>query len=106
MWINIAFVLARVLAAAFLLLALMPNTDGYYQLLRLVITAICLFGVYCANRWRQFGWLCLFAWLAILFNPIYQVSLPVWVWHVLDVAAAASVIVSMFLLKPQRLSVA
>ena len=106
MWIKLAFVLARILAVALLLLALMDNPTGYYQLLRLAIAAICVFGVYCANRWRQFAWLFIFAWLAILFNPIYQVSLPVFVWHVLDVAAAASVIVSMFLLKPQTLSVA
>lgn len=106
MWIKLAFLLARILAVTLLLLALMDNPTGYYHLLRLAISAICVFGVYCANRWRQFGWLFVFAWLAILFNPIYQVSLPVWVWHSLDVATAATIVASLFLLKPRRLSAA
>lgn len=104
MWIRVAFLLARLLAVALLLVALMPNPDGYYQLLRLAVSAICVFGVYCASKWRQFGWIYVFAWLVILFNPLYQVALPVWVWHFLDVVTATTIVVSLFLLKPRQLS--
>jgi hypothetical protein len=98
----ISFTLARLAATALLFWALMPNPPGYYQLLRVAVATVCIFGVYCANRWNQHGWIFIFGWLAILFNPIYPVSLPSLAWAFIDIAVAAVMVTSLFYVRPNR----
>jgi hypothetical protein len=102
----ITFTIARLIATALLLWALAPNPPDYYQLLRFAVAAISVLGVYCANRWNSHFWILAFAWLAILFNPIYTVSLPKSAWTIIDIAAAAFMVASLFFVKPNRERVA
>jgi hypothetical protein len=103
--LSAAFTLSRLIATALLIWALTPNPTGYYQLLRFAVCAVCIFGIYCANRWNLHFWIFVFGWLAILFNPLYQVSLPSAAWNVIDIAVAAAMVASLFLVKPNRQTV-
>jgi hypothetical protein len=59
-------------------------------------------GVYCANRWNLHRWIFAFGWLAVLFNPVYQVNLAGSAWSVIDIIIAAFMIASLFFVKPNR----
>jgi hypothetical protein len=98
----ITFIVARLIGAAFLLWALAPHPPGYYQLLRFTVTAICVFGVFCANRWNLHGWIFAFGWLAIFFNPVYSITLPSAAWSVIDVAVTVLLLASLPFVRPNR----
>lgn len=98
----VTFTIARLVAIALLVLALTLNPAGYHPLLWIPVTTVCVFGVYCANRWNLHGWIFAFGWLAILFNPVYPVSLPSMAWSIIDIAVAALMVASLFFVRPSR----
>lgn len=92
------FAAVRVGAAALLLLALGDWPYGYYQLLRVVVCGVGIYGFYTAYRGgRQQVWLWLFGTIAVLWNPVFPIYLERAVWSVLDVVGAAALGVSVWL---------
>ena len=72
-------------AAGMLLLSLLPMPYGYYQLLRLAITAAALIGAFRAYQLTQQGWAIGLGVVALLFNPVFPVYLSRGMWAVVDV---------------------
>lgn len=93
------FILARVVAAAMLLWSLARHPYSYFELLRIVVCAVCAFGIYAAIQWKQQGWAWAFGVLILLFNPFVKVALGRQMWNYVDVAVAVFLIASIFLLK-------
>lgn len=100
MWIM--FIIGRVVVAGMLVWALAQHPYGYYQLLRVVTTAVCVFGIYCAVSWKKAGWPWVFGILAVLFNPLVPIRLPRVTWNVIDIAVALFLIVSILLFRPSQ----
>ena len=76
--------------AALLVIAVLPLPYGYYQLLRLAVTAVALY-----IAWSEYqasngmtGWALAFGLCALLFNPLIPVHLSRESWFVIDLAVA------------------
>jgi hypothetical protein len=98
--IFIIFTLARLIAAILLVWALARHSFNYYEVLRLVVSGVCLFGIYVAFKFKEVGWAWLFGVLVALFNPIFRIPLQRQTWNVIDVAVAALLLITIFLMKP------
>ncbi len=73
---------------------------GYYQLLRVVVCAIAVWGATLAHRMENPGWIWLLAVLAVIFNPVFPVRLEREIWSIIDVGAAVVLVASLRLLTP------
>ncbi len=97
-----SFVAAAVVAAAMLVLALADWPYGYYQLLRVVVCAVAVWGAVLTYGMEKQGWTWLLGALAVLFNPVFPIYLEREVWAFIDVATAVLLIASLRLLSPIR----
>lgn len=88
--------IAVIIAAIILLLAI-PSIwpYGYYQFLRLAITAIAIFVAYLAYELEKKSWMWLMAVIAILFNPIIPFYLDKEIWVVIDIIVATIFLISL-----------
>jgi len=101
----ILFTLARLGASAMLLWALAPHpynrrSFNYYALLKVVTSAVCLFGVYCATTWKRKEWAWVFGALIVLFNPLFNIPLGRPIWNAIDIVVAIFLFCSIFFFKP------
>jgi hypothetical protein len=103
------FIVARLAAALMLLWAVAPqffqmpsHRYSFFELLRVVVCAVCALGVYCAIQWKQVGWAWTFGSLALLFNPFVKVALGRDTWNFVDIVVAVFLIASIFLLKEKK----
>ena len=92
------FGLARLGAAAMLVIALADLPYGYYTLLRIVVCAVGAYGAYSAYNAGRRGWMWVFAGMAVLFNPIIPVYLDRETWSVIDILAAVTFLSSIAVL--------
>lgn len=76
---------------ALLVIAVLPLPYGYYTLLRVIITFACAWLVFIEwdSAKSMTGWAWIFACMAALFNPIFEVHLTRGIWFFLDLGAAA-----------------
>ena len=86
------------IAPAMLVAALAAWPYGYYVLLRWVTCAAAVFTTYQAWAWKRTWAVCLFAPMAILFNPLAPVHMTQEVWRPVDLMAAGVFIVGIFTL--------
>lgn len=91
---NPLFILARIVTAGLLLWALARHPYSYYTLLRVITTATCVLGIFCAFEWERKNWAWIFGCLAVLFNPIFPVALGREIWSIVDVAVAVFLLIS------------
>jgi len=77
-----------VIAAGFLLGALVRWPYGYYVLLRWVTCASAVFVCYTAYGWERMAWVWVLAFVAVLFNPLVPVHLSRPIWQPIDTLAA------------------
>ena len=62
--------------AAVLFVGVFPLPIGYYTLLRLVVTAAAAYVAYDTfQKDKQSGWIWVFGFVAILFNPLIQLKI-------------------------------
>lgn len=79
-----------IIPALMSLIALAHLPYGYYQILRLVVTACAGWVIYdCAKR-ERWAWLVPFGLIALTFNPVFRVHLDREIWSVLNVITAAA----------------
>lgn len=90
-----SFTIARVVAAALLLLALADLPYGYYTILRLLVFAVGAYGAYLAYLARQQGWTWTLGAIAVLFNPLFPIYLEREVWAPIDIGVAVVLLVSL-----------
>ena len=75
--------------AAVLFIGVFPLPIGYYTLVRLVVTAAAAYIAYDTfQKDKQSGWIWVFGFVAILFNPLIPIYLDKEIWMVIDLAAA------------------
>lgn len=88
------YTIARVIAAALLLLALADLPYGYYTLLRLLVCAVGAYGAYLAYSMNRQGWTWTLGAIAVLFNPIIPIYLEREAWAPIDIGVAVVLLVS------------
>jgi hypothetical protein len=77
------------LAGIMLLLAIPPLWPyAYYQILRIVVTATAILGIYKAYKTGSTGWVWTLGAIAVLFNPIAPIFLTKEAWVLPDLIAA------------------
>lgn len=97
--------LARLIAAAFLVVALDRWSYDYYTLLRYVACGVATYSAVLAFSAGKRGWTWTLGVVALLFNPIKPVHLSREAWAPIDLAAALLFLISMFFVQhesPQR----
>jgi hypothetical protein len=87
------------IVAIMLVIAMAPLVYGYYQLLRWVTCGVAVFIAIQAYRWRTIWAVWLFAFVAVLFNPIFPIHLTRAIWRPIDLACAALFVASIFVLR-------
>ena len=81
-------------SAVMLLVALLPLPYGYYALLRLVVCGTSAYGAHIFLKQDRTKWTVGLGLLGILFNPIIPIHLDRATWAVIDLVAAAVIVVS------------
>jgi predicted branched-subunit amino acid permease len=89
--------LVWIVPSVMLIVALAKLPYDYYTLLRLVVTICAL--VIAAEIYRREAisiWLCVFAALALLFNPVFPVHLTRAIWAPIDIGCALIFLAHMY----------
>ena len=95
----VLFVCARLLSAALLIWAFGRHRYIFYELVKLIVVGVMVYGVYYTHKLEMKTWMVVFAVIVILFNPFLPVHLSRQAWEVFDLAAAGVLLLSVFLLK-------
>ena len=86
------------IVAAMLLFALAPWPYVYYTILRWAVCGVSVWLVFLGYDWKHY-WACaVFGFVGILFNPLLPLHLTRELWSLIDIAAAISFVVSLFVL--------
>lgn len=89
-------------AAALLLIAVLPLDYGFYVFLRIAITALAIWMVVVANRAGQLGWALFAIAAALIFNPIIPVYNTRAFWAPVDVLGAVVFACAAWWVRPAR----
>jgi|SRR4030043_265432 len=90
-------------ASIMLFLALAPWPYGYYQLLRFVVCGVSAYVAFVAYTWQKMWAICLFGFIAVLFNPLITIHLSREIWQTLDVfCAVLFVVIAIVLNQPVK----
>src|SRR5438477_11787813 len=73
------------------------QTDSFYTLLRWVCCAVFAYSAIISFQMKRVLWLCIFAALAALFNPIFPAHLDRSLWIVIDWIAIGAVVFAAFI---------
>ena len=73
---------------ALLLAALMPLPYGYYTLMRLVVSATFVWAALVSRKRQSGSLIWVFVFLALIFNPIIPIHLPMEIWAIFDIGSA------------------
>ena len=92
--IQFGSAVAKLVAALMLFAALGRHPYDYFTLLRWVACGVCAFAAFQAAQAKKFGWLWLFTITALILNPIFPLRLKRETWNIVDVVAAALLVVS------------
>ena len=93
-------VVCAFIAAAMLVGALSESPYGYYILLRWVATSVAVLVAALALHWQKTWAVPVFAFVAILFNPIVPVHLSRTAWQPIDIGTAVLFALAAVLVKP------
>ena len=90
--------IAWVIAAVMLVFAAAAKQpDSFYTLLRWVCCAVFAYSAVISFQMKRVLWLCIFAALAALFNPIFPAHLDRSLWIVIDWIAIGAVVFAAFI---------
>lgn len=93
----------KITLAILLLLCLAPWPYGYFQLVRFAaLIGFAILG-YKANEESKQNEMYLYLALAILFQPMFKISLGRQIWNVIDVIVGVGLIISIFKTKKEQL---
>ncbi len=93
-----------VIAATMLILALVPWPYGYYQLLRFVVCGVAVYVAFITYQWKKIWATWLFAFIAVLFNPLIPIHLSRELWQTIDVICGVIFIVIAIILNVHVIS--
>src|SRR5437762_14083304 len=89
------YAIARLINAGLLIWALARHLIGYYTLVRLVTTGVCLYSVYICAKDNRVGWGIAFGGIALLFQPIISLRMTRDTWQYVDVIVAVFLMLSL-----------
>ncbi len=98
-WRPTGFALARIGAAAMLLIALADLPYGYYEFLRVIVCGVAAYSAYVAYHANRTAWATTFGMIAVLWNPVLPVRLDRSTWAVFDIAASLLFLASLRVLR-------
>jgi drug/metabolite transporter (DMT)-like permease len=93
------FTCARLISAGLLIWAFGRHRYIFYQLVKLIVVGVTVYGAFYAHTLKAKTWMVIFIVIAILFNPFVPVHLNRHTWEVFDLAGAGILLLSVFLLK-------
>lgn len=99
---SLPSLIARVLAAIMLVWALDRHPYDYYTLLRWITCGVSAYMAWYSAELAKDGWVWIFGITALLFNPLIPVHLSRDTWAVIDLAAAALMVVSLFTVRTPK----
>ena len=76
------------IVAVLLLIALLPLSYAYFQLLRIVVTIVAAIYAYSFYEDNQMPKVIIFGIIAIIWNPIFPIYMDKSVWMILDIVGA------------------
>lgn len=85
------------IAAGMLFIGVAPLPYGYYALLRIVATVVFAWAAYVAYERKEKNIPWVLGLVAIIFNPLIPIHLPIVVWKILDIVAG----IGLLALKPR-----
>jgi hypothetical protein len=91
---NIGSITAKLIAAVLLFAALGRHAYDYYTILRWIACGAAAFAAFQAAQSKKFGWLVVFAVVAVVLNPVAPVHLRRDTWALVDIAAGVLLLVS------------
>ena len=85
----------KIICSILLLIALLNNPYGYYQILRwvIMIASAYLSYTYFSSNDKKYGWI--FCAVAILFNPFIPFVFDKSIWQILDVITSGVFLISL-----------
>jgi hypothetical protein len=89
--------LIKVIIAILFFLCLIDFPYGYYQFVRFVALIGFVFLAYQANQHCRKTEMIIYISLALLFQPLFKVSLGRQLWNVVDIVVAIGLIISIFM---------
>ena len=99
---NFGSILAKLIAAVMLFAALGRHAYDYYTLLRWIACGVCAYTAFQAMQSKRIGWLFVFIIAALVLNPIAPMRFKRDTWAFVDAAAAALLLVSIFVMDIRR----
>ena len=79
--------------------ALLDNPYSYYNILRVVVCAVCVYAVVKSISVEKSRWAWVFGVFAFVFNPIIPVHLDRETWIIIDVISGIVLFISIFFVK-------
>ncbi len=100
---NTKFTIARIIAIVMLLFAIQRHAYGYYQILRIIVCIVSVYGAYKAAKSNEESWAWTLGSIAVVFNPIVPVRLKsIEMWHAIDLITAGIIFASIPLLNNEK----
>ena len=84
----------KLIAAVLLFAALARHIYDYFSLLRWISCGVCAFTAFQAGEIKKFGWLWIFAIIAIILNPVAPLRFKRETWNAIDVAAGVLLLIA------------
>ena len=94
--IRVLYILWLITAVMLVFAVLEKQSDSFYTLVRWVCCAVFVYSAATSFRVKQMLWLCIFAVLAIVFNPIFVLRLDRSQWIVADWFSIAAMVIAAF----------
>jgi len=98
---SVIFILSRIVAVIFLLVAYTNQQIGFYTLLRFIICLVGIYSAYSAFKTKQTIWIWLMSAIAILFNPLFPIHLERSQWEIYD---AITILILLYSIPVLRIS--
>lgn len=95
---NLGTIVAKLIAVGFLVGSLSRHRYDFYTLLRWIVCAVSAFAAFRAVETHRTGWAGVLAVVAFVFNPIIPVHLKRETWILVDLAAAAILLISILVI--------
>ena len=86
----------KIVLAIFLLLCLFNMPYGFYQLVRFIALVGFAVLAYFASEYENKTEMIIYVCLAILFQPLFKISLGREIWNLVDVVVAIGLIITLF----------
>ena len=94
--IRVLYILWLITAVMLVFAVVEKHSDSFYTLLRWVCCAVFVYSAAISFQIKRMLWLCIFAVLAIVFNPIFVLRLDRSVWIVADWFSIAAMVIAAF----------